>query len=484
MQEFKKLFRQSSLYFGSSILHSMAGLISFPLWTRALSQSEYGTYSLLNVSVFFLTAFSKSGLQHSAIRFFSEFAASKRPEGLASYYTTHVASTFVSSFLLNSIFVLTIGFSNAFFGEVESLSLLLGLVSLLALVDSLMSILNAFQRVEQKAKQFAVWGFVERYLGIGLSALLLFGLNMGLVGLTAGQLIASSLVVGILMWRLVINGNLNLRAISPAYFKEALKYGMPMIPVETSRLVLELGDRYLIQFFMGAASVGLYSVGYNLTSYIRQFLSMPLNRAVAPVYLDMWEKKGPEETKKFLEVLLQYYLMVAIPIIFTMSYFSEDLIRILASEKYVEIAGIIPMIIAPIILYGGNGIFAAGLIIHKKTKIMMYAALSSAGLNVALNLILIPMLGLKGAAIANMSSYSVLILTLIYFSFKHLPLSVNRFVIVGCLGAAFVMSVFFRSVEWHTLVGLAVKVVAGFGIYSLCITVIDPRIRKRIVALF
>jgi O-antigen/teichoic acid export membrane protein len=484
MKEFKGLFRQSSVYFGGSILHSLAGLISFPLWTRALTPSEYGTYSLLNISVFFLAAFSKSGLQHSAIRYFSEFATKKRAESIASFYTTHIAGTVVSSLILNAIFILVVSFSSAMFDGVESLPLLVGLVCLLALVDSLMSILHAFMRVEQRAKQYTGWGFVERYLGIGLSVLLLLVFDWGLVGLIAGQLISSSFVVTVLLSRLVLNGHLNLRSVSTTYLKDALKYGAPMIPVESSRLVLELGDRYLIQFFMGAAAVGLYSVGYNITTYIRQFVAMPLNRAIAPVYLDMWEKRGADETKKFLEVLLQYYLMVAIPLIFTISYFSEDIIRILASAKYVEVASIVPLIIAPVILYGANGIFSAGLIIHKKTKTMMYAALSSALLNVALNLLLIPTMGLKGAALATMFSYSVLILTLAHYSFKLLPLSINSFVIAGYVAAAFVMFGFFRFFEWQTLFGLALRVAGGLGIYAICLTVVDSRIRKKVIALF
>jgi O-antigen/teichoic acid export membrane protein len=484
MREFRSLLRQSFLYFGGTVLYSLAGLISFPLWTRALTTSEYGIYNLINISVFFLTSFSKSGLQHAAVRFFSEFAAKKRAESLVSFYTTHVVGTFASSFLLNCIFVLVIGFSGAAFGEVDSLPVFFGLVCLLALVDSLSSILFAFLRVEQKAKQYTGWGFVDRYLGIGLSALLLYGFDLGLIGLLAGQLISSAAVVTILLVRLFVNGNLSVRAISIKYFKEALQYGVPMMPVESSRLILELGDRYLIQFFMGAASVGLYSVGYNITTYIRQFLAMPLNRAVTPVYLEIWERKGAADTKKFLETLLDYYLMAAIPLIFAISYFSEDIIRILASAKYVEVAGIVPIIIAPIILHGANGIFAAGLIIHKKVKTMMYLTLSSALMNMGLNLYLIPAMGLTGAAISTLCAYSFLILTMVYYSFKYLPLFINRLILVGYLGSALVMLGFFRAFEWHTLLGMAVKVAAGFCIYSLCLMIIDHRIRKKIIALF
>lgn len=475
----RRLISQLSSYSIGNILLTLIGLISFPLWTRGLTTSDYGMLNLVNISVYFLTAFSKGGLQKSAIRFYSEFATNKRMMKDSYYYTTHIYGSVISSLLINGLFIVFVVFTG-FGTQSESLKILIGLTICLAVTESISNILFAFMRAAQKVYKYVSWNVIKGYVGIGLSALLFFKFKMGLVGLLLGQLIIEAIVVTILTSLLILANKIEFRAFSWNYFKEALRYGSPLVLFESSKLILTAGDRYLIQFFMGGASLGLYSVAYNITTYVSNLLSVPVNRTVIPMYLEIWERHGPEKTKAFLESVFDYFLMIAIPLIFTFSYFSYDMIRIVASEKYLNGAGIVPFIVAPLIMQGAEGIYSSGLIIFKKTKVLMITTIIASIINIALNIVLIPSIGLLGAAIATLIAYVMLISITACWSFRYLPFAMNYRRIIVYIASSSIMILSFQLLQWGTLLGITIKVVIGFGLYTCLLITIDKKMRKKI----
>ena len=77
---------------------------------------------------------------------------------------------------------------------------------------------------------------------------------------------------------------------------------------------------------------------------------------------------------------------------------------VLASEKYAVGARIIPYVISAMVINGASVMFGAGLYIHKQSMSLMYMIITSAVLNVVLNLLLIPSYGFTGAALATLLS--------------------------------------------------------------------------------
>lgn len=67
--ELRKLLRHSSHYLTGIVISLALGFISFPIFTRVFSVSDYGTIDLVAKVLPLLTALSKMGLQQSALRF-------------------------------------------------------------------------------------------------------------------------------------------------------------------------------------------------------------------------------------------------------------------------------------------------------------------------------------------------------------------------------------------------------------------------------
>jgi len=473
----KKFAKQSSFYFSGNTLILLAGFISFPIWTRVFSKAEYGTLHLITITVLFLTAFSKLGLQHAAIRFFPEFE--KRQKNMSSYYAT----LFLSSFILNVfIFLLTNILVWLFFNKYNNKLIisLLHLSTILIFIGSLKSVFENFLRAEGRAKIYALFSILNRYGGLCLSLLFVVIFVWGLWGFFLGQIFASVLILLILFFMYLKKGLINIKSYSFLFLKEAIKYGFPLIAIEIAKMLLNFGDRYLIQYFLGASYLGTYAAGYNLSNLAISIISNPLRLAVVPLFISIWEKKGAEETKHFLTSIFNFYLMIIIPIIFGLCCLRKEIIVIMASSRYSDAATIIPYIVTSKALHGALYIFGAGLYVKKKTSFLMWLTLVSSFINIILNIFLIPKYGIIGAAFSTLICIIFLSLSTYMISGKFLKIDLARIPLLKYLFLSFLMYVVIIFIPGTKFIEVLGKIVLGATIYLFGLIITDEYVRKKI----
>jgi len=258
-----------------------------------------------------------------------------------------------------------------------------------------------------------------------------------------------------------------------------MRYGLPLVPAQLANMISNIGDRYILQIFLGSQVVGYYAVSYGLTLHLKSVLTLMMV-AVTPMYLDIWEKHGRERTEKFLSSVLDYYLMVAIPAVILFSFFGDDILILLASSKYEGAQGLLPYLTAPIVLHGAITIYTAGLYIHKKTSLILYFTLGAGALNLLLNLIFVPLMGMVGAAITTLISYIFLIVLANIFSSQYITIRLNYLAIGKYLLASIMAVIFLRFISIDVFFGAIIKLLIGVIIYSAAILIIDNRTRKRL----
>jgi O-antigen/teichoic acid export membrane protein len=456
----RQLATNSSFYFVSNLLSTFAGAITLPVWTRLLSQQEYGLLSLVTASVSFMVVFSKFGLQHASLRFYSDVKAGKLPYGLVSYYSTMTLAAIGFSLAVTSLVVGTAHWLLRNSGNRAMLALLLPAGAVIV-IQSINFSLEIFLRAEQKAKLHAAIVLVMRYGRFGMALLMVFVLGATVRSICVGWILSGSVLLTFLLLRMTYLGQISPRKFSSGLLRKAIVYGFPMIWTEVSNLTLSLGDRFILAYFLGEAAVGVYSVGYNMSMLGQSLLAVPLRMAVVPIYLSIWAEQGQDETRKFLGHAFHYYLMLGIPTALGLIWFRREIVTLLATAKFVEAETIVPLIIIPLIIHGGYGIYAAGLYIQKKTVVFMTATAFATVLNLGLNVVLIPKMGLQGAAVATLVAY-LLISILIYYKarpFMQVPMdwvAILRFCVLTVVALAAAMLI---PAEWNVVIKIAAVIV-------------------------
>lgn len=412
-----------SNYSAGNLLVTVASLVSFPILTRLLTVDEYGVMNLIGTALALGFGLSKLGVQHAALRFYSEIRAGKREVTLAAYESTVVWGMGTAGLLAALLWVALSQLTPAAWWNdprVQPLMLLGAALIFIRVVDS--SLVNQL-RAQERSRELTIYNVVRRYAGLALMLGVLFFVSRGLWGfygaMLVGELVAT-VVLAAWMWRLRPPDP---RLFSPQLYRAMLAFGLPMIGIEIASAVLQMGDRYVIQRILGAEPLGIYSAAYNLSDYVHTIAFVSFATAVLPMYLRIWEDKGREETLAFLGRFLRIYAMVAMLVIAGLSAVAGELIAVLASAKYQAGAPLVPWVIAGMALDSLVMVAGAGLYIEKRTKSVAALMGGCAVLNIGLNLVMVPRWGLVGAAAATLASYAVLLAAAMALGRKRLPVA-------------------------------------------------------------
>jgi len=477
MSDIKKLFKHSSHYFTGHVLIMLASFISFPILTRVFSVEEYGIFGLVSVTVFILVAISKFGAQYSAVRYYNEYKIGGN-EKLTTYYTTFLTQSFLFAFATALLFLLVSRIFSKFISD-PLLKDLIWIVAILSITGSLIIRLTNFIRVEQKTKLYNVIEVIRRYSRLGLGLFFVFYFSKTLKYFFSGQILIDVLVISILIYFLFLRNKINFRNFSSSLFKKSIYYGLPLLMMELATLFFRFIDRYLIQFKLTTEALGIYTVGANLSQYVQEVVFLPISLAIFPLYMEIWTNEGKEKVELFLSKTVDYLLLLCIPIVFGVCAVGKELVVFLASNKFEQAYKIVPYIVTGTMLWGFYPIFAAGLYIQKKTKVLALTIFLISCLNVVLNLVLIPIWGIKGSAVSILISYVTLTIVIVNISFKYIKLDINLLNIVRYSIASIIMFlVVYNIVISNNIISIIIKSLVGAVVYLTLIMLFDHKIKE------
>ena len=301
----------------------------------------------------------------------------------------------------------------------------------------------------------------------------------GLEGFFLGMVTVEGALVLYLSLKIIKKENFGLHSFSSKELISNIKYGLPLVVSELAFVLFERSDTFMINHFLGVYEVGLYSVVYSLGYYVQKIAIIPLSMAVMPLYLNIWKEKGVAETSRFLSQITNYYLVVVIPLGVGLSLFTKNIITILASPKYAEAAYLMPWIISGLLLYGVYYLYAAGFYVSKNSGAITLSIFVSLLMNIMLNLLLIPLLGLKGAAISTLASYVVLILFTQLRTKYILPIRLNYRLLLHSIISTVLMFSFISLINIEDLFfRLLIKFTLGFVMYLFFMIIIDTEFRR------
>lgn len=406
----KRLFIHISNYSLSGLAVTLAGFISFPLLTRLLTPEEYGLLSLIAATLTVLVAIGKLGMQHSAVRFYSQAKSNSAQWGLPHYYTTMIVGMGSTGLIITLIWLFISYVIPVTWWNDHRLHVLFMLTSILILLRVFDSTFSNILRAQERSGILSIYAVVKRYVTLAMILGTLFFINKNIEGLYHATIVAELFALMGLSLIMLRSLELSFANFSLPLLKAMLWFGIPMIGYEVAAIILSVGDRYVIQFFLGSEQLGAYSAAYNLCEYVQGIIIASLATAALPMYLRIWEESGEQATIDFINQSLHYYMLVGLPVVGGLCAVGSDLLTLLASEKYITGASIIPYVISGMIIDGAMILFGAGLYIRKQSLVMMLLVAAAAAVNIILNIILVPVYGIQGAAMATLVSFLVLAL--------------------------------------------------------------------------
>lgn len=469
-----------SAHYLAGFLGSMAfGLVSFPIFTRVFSVAEYGIIDLAQKVVLIFTAGSKMGLQNAALRFYDSSQLAHDSNKARTYYSTMCFGVVITSSMVVLLFLALMGlFPRSWISS--PLAGLSSLLSILILLRALESILCAFLRVEERTKAFNIIAVAIKALTIAAVCTLLPWAGRTASTYFAGTTAVEMTTVLVLVVWLIRRRLLAVGSFDSALFRVGVAFGLPLVLYESAFTVLGSADRFLVLHYLGKNALGHYSVAYGLSQTVNDVLLTPLNLALMPIYMRLWTLSGREATIGFLTTALDYYVIAAAGVLSISAACARDVVVLLSSSKYAGADRLIPMLLAGLLIYTTHLFVAAGLLLHKQTLRMAGILFFCAVVNIVLNCLLLPWIGLPGSALATLLSYLLCILVLWRASSRVLPLRINVPAIGRCAVAAMIAWLAASAVSLKPpILSVAASSTIALSVYLGTLLAIDSHLRSQ-----
>ncbi len=276
----------------------------------------------------------------------------------------------------------------------------------------------AYLRMENRAKMFAGMRILNIVITIALTVIFLVALGMKAETVFIANLAASGVTAILLLW--IVRGQLTFRFSSSLYL-EMLRFGLPYIPAGLAGIAIQVIDRPILKALTNDATVGIYQANYRLGVLMMLVVGM-FDYAWRPFFLT--HAKDQDAPRLFSKVFT-YFVSLMMLVFVVVSLFIDDLVRIplfgkhFIGSDYWGGLTIVPIVLLSYVFTGAYVNFIVGVYLEKKTKFLPYATGAGAVVNVLVNYLLIPKLGMTGAAIATLLSYVVMAVG-IYFPSQRL----------------------------------------------------------------
>jgi O-antigen/teichoic acid export membrane protein len=433
------LARHTRNYSFASVLTTVAGLISFPILTRVLEVQDYGVMNLVASALAFAVGLGKLGMAHATLRFHAEVRKGQLPGVTpAQFVPTVVLGMGALGLVAALVWALLALLVPATAWSDPRMGGLMLLTAVLVLVRVLHSGLTNILRARERSGLLALVTVVHRYLTLALVLGAVFLIAPDLWSFYGATVLAELLLLAALLYWGLKGEGLRPALVSPTLARAMIVFALPMTGYELASVVLQLGDRYVQQAYLDTEAVGLYSAAYNLCDYIRLALFTAMTGAAMPMLLRVASDQGQTECEAFLARFTHLYLFAGLGVVAGLCAVRVELLSVLASPKYQAGAAAIPWLIGGMLCEAYFGLAGIGLYLRKKSVATMAIIAGGAALNVGLNLLLVPRLGITGSAIANLLSCAAIVAVAMAATRRtmQVPVQLGALVRFGLLAAA------------------------------------------------
>lgn len=454
MDKYKKLVSNTVIFgigtFGSKLI----SILMLRFYTGMLAPAELGVADLIAQTANFLIPVATFSIMEAVVRF-----------GLdPAYHKTKVFSIGIRTVLLGMTgLVILLPLVN-FIPQFNGYGFLLYVY---VYISGFKQLCAQFVRALGLVKLYALDGIFTTVSLIVLNMILMLGFKLGITGYLLSIMLADLLSI-LFLWKLARLGRyLKLRPIDGKLWGGMMRYSLPLIPTAVLWIVISVSDRFFIAGMLGNASAGLYTAANKLPQALA-VVSTVISQAWQISAVDEYRSKDAAQFFSRVFSALQALLFLGGAGILLLL---EPVSHILMEEQYYEAIQYSPLLIIGILMMCLCNFLSSIYSATKHTKNSLITSIIAAAVNIILNTLLIPQMGIQGAAVATLASYGVCFFIRLADSRRYVRFRVSNLKILFNLAALGCMTWLTlakipNSVWWNLLICVIIVGVNFRGLWS------------------
>ena len=392
------------IYLATNILNAAIPFALLPILTRYLTPAEYGQVAMFQTFLGALGAFIGLNVVGAATRKY--YDPNLNTEGMKAFIASCLQILFFSTL---AVLVIVWNFQRQLSEWLDINNTWLFEAIIISAMAVVINLRLTQWQVKKKPYHYGVLQISQSVANMSLSLLLVAVFLQGAEGRIKAQLWATTAIFFTSLALLKHEKLLNLFIWKPSYIREALNFGVPFIPHAAGAFLLTSVDRFVINTELGLEKAGIYMLAVQI-SLVLALIFDSINKAYVPWLYERLKRNIEEEKKKIVKYTYIWYVCIILGV--TFAFFTGPwFINLISNEKYSEAGTIIGWLALGQGLRGMYLIVTNYIFYAKRTGLLSLTTISSGIINVILLIVIVPILGIKGAAIAYSISMGTLFIT-------------------------------------------------------------------------
>lgn len=401
-QQMGHISRHSSVFFAGTIFTAAAAYLFKVYVARELGVEALGIYALGMTLVGLVATFNALGLPQSAVRFVAAYAATGRVRLLGGFLFRSVFVLIVSNLLFGGMLLLVGPWIGNRIYHAPSLGAYMGLFVLIMVLGTMNTffgqVLAGFKDV---AKRTVITNFISTPATM-VGTVILVSLGWGFRGYLWAQVGAAVLTTALLagvIWKLIPPQVRSASLWKVPFESTVVSFSIAAFGMIFLQFVMAQADKILIGFYLNAREVGIYAVAMGLVAFVPSVLQA-VNQIFAPTIAELHARGDHALLRRIFQTLTKWVLGLTLPLVTMLLLFARPLMRIFGHDFEagwsVLAIGTVGELIDCAVGSVGFLLLMSG---NERRLLRIQAAMGA--LIVVLNLLLIPRLGIIGAAVAS-----------------------------------------------------------------------------------
>ncbi|MEJ2579692.1 MAG: polysaccharide biosynthesis C-terminal domain-containing protein [Kineosporiaceae bacterium] len=403
-----RILRRIATYAPSSVVPAVLTMVTSVIFTRLFTPAAFGVYGLFLVVATTAKLVATTWVTQGTGKYLpAATTVARRDEVKRAIFLSLVLVLVVEG----AVGLLAMVVSYPISSPVNQGFLLP--VLLFAVLTSAFEIVGNVFPAEHRAREYTTYKLIDSVATFGLRLLLVSALVRMDVRLMFWSVALSNLVLLPFMWRgaglpsLTRTWSVFRSASSRRATWTVAAFGFPMTLWFFSSILLDVGDRYVINYFLGAAPVGIYDANYRLIAGSVAVLVVPITITLHPYLMGISAKADTDHIGSVIATIVENLTLVGTVAVGLTYVFHQDIAKIMLGEKFREGSLVMPVVLAGVFL------FNVGTFTHKpfeivgRTRPMVAFGAAAAATNLIACFVLIPVSGYVGAAYATLVAYSL-----------------------------------------------------------------------------
>ena len=398
---YRELLRHTGVFGAGAILFRLASIALLPVYTRYLQPADYGIIALLDLTINLLAILAGAGIGAAATR--AHFRDGENVSHDCVWWTAIFCEIGVASVIVIPALAQRSQLAAVVFGSgVTDGGRYMGLALATLWVSSLTAVMDSYFRARKASSFIVALGLMRLFINVALNVTFVVGYGMGVAGVLWGNLISAAIVTAVEAGPFIA-AHTRVRfdwGLAMGYWR----FGWPLILYGLCSAAMHESDRYVLRLFVNLHDLGLYSLAYQIGQGVNTLVMTPFSGIWSVLIYEI--ARDPDAKATYAKVFKHYVFGLSL-VLMIAALFARPILGLIAPPEYAPAAEIVPIICLAYFFFSVHDHFKVPALLASRTVALLPAVMSAAAANLALNFLLIPRMGVAGAAWASVLTFAL-----------------------------------------------------------------------------